>query len=456
MRIYRPMAIGAFVLLSSIAGAVGRAAAAGPLPPPTIAGSSLMNGGMPCSTAKAHPIVLGYFATELAAVGRDRNPPYTSGFDYTFQVWPVSDPAAVTTVDYEAFSPGALGRGHLADGVLTSGDSYRWRVQVADDNGTSAWSKTCTFTYDATAPSMPSVSSDNYPADGVGALGEPARFTFSGHGDHDIAGFEYGWGDLPVPVCSYSGPLGQLVCPDPLAAPDVVRADAPGGTAAVVLNPPDAGPQRLYVAALDRAGNRSSTITYETFVPFSGPAARAANSGPVCGNVMRAVFSPHPGVTGVVAYRYSYPNGTTKTVAADAHGHARVTLRFTGSFLFLEVRSVSANGFVSSAGQLFADTNLHADVQSDAYPNDGQPHGGVGVPGTFTFAPPPNGVGTAAYRYQFNGGPSQTVAADPSSNVASVEFTPTAPGSQTLTVVAMADDGSGDSCAASYDFVVGG
>jgi hypothetical protein len=95
-----------------------------------------------------------------------------------------------------------------------------------------------------------------------------------------------------------------------------------------------------------------------------------------------------------------------------------------------------------------------ADVQSGIYVDDGQAHGGVGVTGTFTFSPPFSGTGTASYRYQFGTEPSGTVAADPNSQTAEVTYTPSSSGPQNLTVTAVADDGSGDSCSATYAFVV--
>jgi hypothetical protein len=134
---------------------------------------------------------------------------------------------------------------------LTEETAYSWQVRVGDGTATSAWSPTCSFVVDKTSPSAPTVS---YVA--------PDQFTFDGHGDQDIRGFEYSWGDLPVPTCDYKD-YGILVCPDPFTGPNKVLATTPGGTATVTLKPPNLGFNVLRVPAIDEAGNRSATVRYE-------------------------------------------------------------------------------------------------------------------------------------------------------------------------------------------------
>jgi hypothetical protein len=425
---------------------------------PAIDNSSLMNGGLPCATST--PPVLGYFADQLEALGTDPDPSLDSQYHFNFAIWPQSDPATVTTFSTTNYSVGRLARGRVPDGTLSSGTSYSWHVQLSDTNGTSPWSQTCTFDYDATAPQAPTISSSNFPLDmgTPGPIGQLAMFTFNGNGDPDTAGFAWGWGDeLPLTGCEYSGPQGQLICPDPLSVPGVVRADSPGGTASVASNPPHDGPIDLTVAALDRAGNISSRVTYRIFVPYSGPTVTVTSSQPTCGNKATVSFAPHHRVRGVLSYTYTVQsmNGDQPvTVPADRAGKASATIDVSSQPYAITATSLSSNGFQSSPGYASLDVNPQPTISSDVYQNSGQPTGGVGVPGTFTFSPPYDGHQVTSYRYQFSSGVPRTVAADPNSQTATVQFTPTSAGTQTLTVQSINGDAPGGSCQASYTFVV--
>jgi hypothetical protein len=239
---------------------------------PAIYSASLTSGGKPCS-ATTPPVMQGYFASLLEAAGSD-DTYSSSGFDYTFSIWPLADPAAARSVTAHGYSSGSLVHAQLPADVLSDGNSYAWRVQVATSNGTSPWSQVCTFSYDTTDPATPTVSSANYPpyGEGVAPADQFGQFTFDAGGDPDTVGFYYAWTqDLPAYGCSYGGPLGQLVCPDVITGPNTVRVTSPGGTASITLAPVSDGPQILSVAALDAAGNRSPAVRYQTFVPGSAP-----------------------------------------------------------------------------------------------------------------------------------------------------------------------------------------
>jgi hypothetical protein len=334
-------------------------------------------------------------------------------------------------------------------------------VQLKTSNGTSPWSQVCTFRYDNTGPAEPTISSTNYPpyGEGLGAVGQFAQFTFDAGGDPDTAGFVYHWGaDMPAGICSFSGPVGQLVCPDPFSDPDTVRVASPGGAASVSLNPVGVGPQTLSVAALDAVGNRSPVVRYEMFVPYSGPTVTQASSHPICGNVAKVVFAPHPGLTPVSSYTYSFDQGPAVTVPADADGTAQVSIKENGSPGILQVTSTGANGFRSNEAYSWLNVNPQVSVYSPQYPNYGQPTGGVGKTGTFYFQPPySEGPPPTAFSYRFANGPEQTVAAatdEWGGTSASVQWTPTRAGQQTLTVQTINADGSPGTCTASYTFTV--
>ena len=423
---------------------------------PAIDTSSLMNGGLPCSVGT--PPVLGYFASQLEVLGTDPNPTPDSQYRFTFALWPQSDPSAVTAFSTTNYSIDQLARGRVPAGTLSSGSNYSWHVQLSDSNGTSAWSQTCTFSYDAAAPQTPTISSSNFPPDTVGPVGELARFTFDGNGDPDTAGFSWTWGDtLPVPACAYSGPQGQLICPDPLSAPGVIPADSAGATATLVSDPPHDGPINLTVAALDRAGNQSAPVSYRLFVPYSGPTITVTSGQPTCGTKLTVSFAPQAGVTGVLSYTYTVQgsNGDQPvTVQANRAGKASATIDVSSQPYAITATSLSSNGFRSSVGYASLDVNPQPAVSSDSYPNSGQPTGGVGVPGTFTFSPPYDGHLVTGYQYRLPNGDHGTVAADPNSQTATVPFTPTHAGAQTLTVQSINGDAPGGSCQASYTFVV--
>jgi hypothetical protein len=423
---------------------------------PTIDNASLTNGGKPCS-ASTPPVVLGYSASLLEAAGSDDA--YSSGFDYTFSIWPLTDPAAVRSVTAPGYSAGRVVHAQLPDGVLVDGASYAWRVQLRTSNGISPWSPLCTFSYDNTDPAMPTVSSANYPrwGEGQSPVGEFAQFTFDAGGDPDTAGFYYAWTqELPSYACGFSGPLGQLVCPDIFADSNTVRVASPGGSATVTLPPVSDGPQTLSVVAMDVAGNRSPAVQYQTFVPWSGPIASLAGGHPICGSGgARVVFAPNPGLTtGVSSYTYTVDGSPAVTVPAGANGTAKVWLKDIRESTWLQVTSLSTNGFRSGTGYLFLDVNPQVSVYSAVYPNSGQPVGGVGVIGEFELWPPyTDGPAPTSFSYRFTDGPTRTVAADEYGG-ASVRWAPTHAGQQTLTVQSLNADGSPTSCTTSYTFTV--
>lgn len=427
---------------------------------PTIDNSSMMNGGMPCATSTSP--ALGYFATQLEVLGTDPAPPYGSHFVYSFAIWPQADPSAVTTFSTTDYNISYLARGQVPYGTLSSGTSYAWHVQLTDGNGTSPWSQTCLFSYDYTPPQLPTVTSSNFPSGccSPGPVGVLPQFTFSGNGDPDTVGFAWAWGDiLPAPVCISNGPQGQLICPDPLSVPGVVRADAPGGTASVSQNPPHDGPIDITVAAVDRAGNESQQVTYRLFVPYSGPTVTVTSNQPICGSSTATVsFAPYPGVTGVVSYTYrlDFNSSQSVTVPADQNGLATTTIDVSSQPYAITATSLSSNGFVSSMGYASVDVNPVPTVSADVYQNSGQPVGGPGVAGSFTFSPPFDGHLVTGYRYQFSHGPVRTIAADQNSETAAVQYRPAGPGPETLTVQSLNGDAPGGSCQLSYTFVVAG
>jgi hypothetical protein len=119
------------------------------------------------------------------------------------------------------------------------------------DNGPfGAW---CDIVIDRTAPdAAPTVASTTYPecappdydpcASG-GGIGRTGAFTLGAAGVGDVAGFRYDLHDQPA-----------------------TYAAASGGSATVLVTPPEDGPMDLYVRSVDRAGNQGPVRRYHFFV----------------------------------------------------------------------------------------------------------------------------------------------------------------------------------------------
>lgn len=319
---------------------------------PTVDPTSLYSGGYQCQTGAPGPALVG-FPGLLQALGVDADPDDILTYDFAW--WPASDPASRTDVSVPSFVAGqAVGTTVPAE-ALAEGASYGWQVRVSDGEDTSAWSPSCYFTVDRVAPGAPTVTSSNFPAGfKLGPVGEPARFTFSAGGDPDVAGFEWGWGSvLPTPGCTYSGPAGQLVCAPLFGDEHRVPVSSPGGTADVVLNPPQSGLTSLTVRSFDAAGNVSATVSYRINVPASQPSVTVVGT-PQLNQTVTLAFAPAAGVTGVTSYTYQLNSGAEVSVEAAADGTATVTFLATEQSGYqVDVRSHSANGFVSAPGSVF-------------------------------------------------------------------------------------------------------
>lgn len=426
---------------------------------PKVDNRHLYNGGFACTPAQPY-VRLGGFANVLQAVGTDADPRDERELTTEFAIWPADDPEARKVFSKQYGISGRVNTVNLPAGTLVDGESYAWQARVSDGADFSSWSKKCYFTYDGTRPTAPAVTSANYPSSDTGQwapAGTPAVFTFSGNGNTDVAGFQYSWNDLGVNVCEAGGDLGQWVCRDPFSLPNTVKADAPGGSASVTLNPVNAGRQRLTVRSIDLAGNVSAPTVYEMLVRWSAPEVRVENGEPQWGQEVVLKFVPANGVTGVREYEVTLDNGEPQTRPADADGTARFSFTATNpNGHSVKVRSRSENGFVSQEGTWSAYFWPGPGVKSDIYVQtpDGSPVGGVGVEGTFTFSPPPGWTDTAAYRYGFVDGEELTeVAAGPDGR-ATITWTPTTSGWVTLTVFAVKPDGTWSEYGNWYSFEV--
>ncbi|WP_405476524.1 DNRLRE domain-containing protein [Streptomyces sp. NBC_00009] len=152
---------------------------------------------------------------------------------------------------------------------LTNNTTYSWRVRAIDDaNATSGYApaKTpCRFILDTAAPKPPKVSSTDFPnADGSEngfgndaedanwstiKFGTPGSFTVRALSS-DTVRYEYGFNSA-----SYPFSLARTAGTDPTVSATIANA-----------KPPTAGPNVLYVRAVDSAGNASEPTKYFFYV----------------------------------------------------------------------------------------------------------------------------------------------------------------------------------------------
>jgi hypothetical protein len=389
---------------------------------PKIDNANLYTGGFACTQLKPYP-PLGGLAGRLQALGLDAD----EGERLTteFAIWPVGTPDARTVYPVQNAVPGRVATANVPLDTLTTGQAYGWQARTSDGTDTSAWSKKCFFKYDGVAPSAPVVTV------GPVVAGAYPKFTFDGHGDKDIAGFQYGWWSLPVfSACTSPGPVGQLECKDPFQQSGVTKLTTPGGSVTLPLNPDTSGPIRLAVRSVDLAGNVSPTIYQDVYVPRSSPTVTLEGDAPEWNQAVVLKLTPAPGVTGVTEYEITHPgDSTVYTRTADEDGVAYY--RFFASDPNgpqATVRSVSSTGFRSAPA---------------TWQQTFQPWPGVTVAvadgtASFTFAPPPGWDEVAQYRYQFDDDRStRTVTSD-----SSLDWTPETPGPHTIEVWALKADGT--------------
>jgi hypothetical protein len=129
---------------------------------PVIKDASMYNGGYACSTRIAHPAKIGFTANELDVAGSDADPDVRD-LTYRFQIWPKTDPAAITSMVNRTTVPVREAYAIVLAAAVADATTYTWRVRVSDANGRSKWSHACVFRTDLTPPSIPTVESPNYP-----------------------------------------------------------------------------------------------------------------------------------------------------------------------------------------------------------------------------------------------------------------------------------------------------
>ncbi|WP_230689842.1 hypothetical protein [Catellatospora paridis] len=409
---------------------------------PVLQEQHMYTGSDGCATAAPYPALRG--GARLQALATDVDEADASSLEHDFALWPLTDPAARTELSARQHFADKIATAIVPEGTLRDGQTYGWQFRTTDSAVTTNWSRTCYFVYDESRPPAPQVNSANYPRrdEGQTPLGEPGVFTFSGGGDPDIVGFQFGWEYLGVSTCSNTGAVGQFVCADVYSLPGYVRADVAGGTATVQINPARIGPGTLKVRALDAARNTSDEVSYEIMAPWGGqPRVTVVGDGPEWNKPVTLKFTPGADIAGTVRYEYQLDNADWQSVAAVADGTA--TIQFVASNEWghrLTVRSHSANGWASTTTNWQVDFGPWPGVSSAVYPLGYEPVGGVGVPGTFTFSPPPGWTEVSGYLYSF--GEEHVFIAAGADGRALITWTPDVSGPAYLDVYAVRPDGT--------------
>ena len=436
----------AFIALAALGltltAAPAMAATSGPPTP-----IDLFNDSEVCATDATSPVYLDAFeGVSLEALSQDTvDSPFVTE---QFQVFPVSDPSQVVTVSNQFALPGIEESVSVPQSNFTDGQTYAWDVQTVAASGTSATSGLCYFTVDDTAPSSaPTVTSANYPSGQRNQGGAPIQLTFGANGVSDVAGYVFSWfGSLPVPVIATIGPHGIPQPRDPYTddPSSFAAASTLGGSATLSLIPPfDSGFLFLTVASLDRAFNESPPTTFFIFIKPDAPTITQLNPGVPFDKNGEFHLTPDPGLQAaspVTSYTVQLFGQTqqTFTVKASASGIAEFGAALdspTGESML--VTSTSADGWVSQNAFFGSSIDTSPTVSSDVY-LENQSSGGVGVPGTFTFAPKVKNI--ASYTYGFSDGTGATVAAQ-GNGTAQITWTPSESGFYFLDVFGTTKDG---------------
>ncbi|MCZ9347846.1 FG-GAP-like repeat-containing protein, partial [Streptomyces sp. TRM76130] len=141
---------------------------------------------------------------------------------------------------------------------FTNGYQYSWRVRAIDSSGAASVyyptkdPKVCRFVFDSSVPNEPLVTSSDYPAaDEDGSVwsdvkfGTSGTFTLAPDEDTDVTRFDWSFNTTRY---------------------DNSKTVTAGASAVLSLSPPSAGPNVLYVRAVDSAGNPSPGTKYLFYV----------------------------------------------------------------------------------------------------------------------------------------------------------------------------------------------
>ncbi|GAA1307966.1 hypothetical protein [Saccharothrix xinjiangensis] len=256
--------------------------------------------GKPCGDTPLW-VVRSWDGTRLAASVTDPDR-FVGDPEARFAWWPQDAPGERTEVVTTAHS-GSPAATRLPD-TLADGRTYEFAVRGEDGMDASAWSPTCRFTTDYTAPGSPVVASDDFPTvtdPAKSHQGVPGELTFSAPGAADVVA--YSWGDG----------IRQ----------ETVPVESPGAPVTVTYTPTGFGRTQLVVRAVDRAGNHSASTHYEFHVHETAPGIWAERYPEVGFPVDVLLLARQPNA---VTFTYSVDGGPETTAPVDPAGPTTITL----------------------------------------------------------------------------------------------------------------------------------
>ncbi|MEU5343998.1 DNRLRE domain-containing protein [Streptomyces sp. NPDC020766] len=196
-----------------------------------------------------------------------------------FQLWRTGTSDSVLNKNVAVTSAGKASA-TVSKSTLTNGYTYSWQVRAIDSSGAAssyaptAEPKVCRFVFDSSVPNEPLVTSTDFPAandDGSVwsevKFGQAGNFTFAPDDDTDITKFQYSFN-----TTTYAGS----------------RTVTAGASTTLSLKPPNAGPNLLYVRAVDSAGNPSLGTKYLFYVT---PRDTGDEPGDVTGDTVPDLFA---------------------------------------------------------------------------------------------------------------------------------------------------------------------
>ena len=250
-----------------------------------------------------------------------------------YQVWNYSGGKETTQVGSDLYSPTFSVHGSsVTTGTLSDG-TYAWHARCknqgpgptpdsdsADNLGsyqywdTNGWSQYQVFTVDTKNPATPTVSSPQFPSGMEGDQGTTdGTFTFNSNNSSDgVMGYLFSLdGDLGSTVFGSSDQVteanGSTLSPiTPGTVYYVPASSVPNGLSDVTFAPGAIGPHRVYVKAVDQAGNTSTGEA--TYLFWAGPtsptyvaASQLVAGGSIDGmNVPAGVYANTGGGTGAL------------------------------------------------------------------------------------------------------------------------------------------------------------
>ncbi|WP_327357934.1 hypothetical protein [Streptomyces sp. NBC_01304] len=191
--------------------------------PPNVPTDMATDPAMPCTTKAPYAVLGKATGVTLKAKVSDPDGGKVTG---RFQMHRNSDNVLIVNQPIEVTS-GSIASHHVPAATIPDG-SYRWAVRAEDGHAVSAFTVSCYFTVDTTAPKKPQLTQDK----------KLHQMAFTPDGDKDVVAYRYGFDQDQPTMRTNAEPDGTLKVAIPADLEDTFR-------------------HTLKVYAIDGAGNQS-------------------------------------------------------------------------------------------------------------------------------------------------------------------------------------------------------